>query len=185
MSKMLSTPWWTPHGYNKPACNYSWKQESDTQIYLVCAALNVLRGEEGQLFEVWVLGPHGLGDHLSQLHSSQCRTQPAITGEHVDTGLNQTDCLQTEQTGAINIHTWFKCGNMLQSEWGRIRIRTLLRMSSVSDWSSALSCILERWAWSRRFVFTWGSLNLGLFSLWGTFCASWGAETSQQIKVPL
>lgn len=51
-------------------------------------------------------------------------------------------------------------------------VLTLLRISSVSDWSSALSCILERWACSSRLVFTWGSLNFGLFSLWGTFCAS-------------
>lgn len=65
-------------------------------MYLFCAALDVLWGEKGQLFEVWVLGPHGLGDHLSQFHSSQCRTQPAVTGQDVDTGLDQTDSLQTK-----------------------------------------------------------------------------------------
>lgn len=65
-------------------------------MYLVCAALDVLRGEKRQLFEVGVLGPHGLGDHLSQFHGSQCRTQPAITGQDVDTGLDETDSLQTQ-----------------------------------------------------------------------------------------
>lgn len=64
-------------------------------MYLFCAALDVVWGEEGQLFEVRVLGPHGLGDHLSQFHSSQCRTEPAVTGQDVDTGLDQTNSLHT------------------------------------------------------------------------------------------
>ncbi len=53
---------------------------------------------------------------------------------------------------------------------------TLPRISSVSDCSSALSCMRDRWAWSSRLVFTCGSLNLGLFSLWGTFWASWKSQ---------
>ena len=73
-------------------------------LYLIRAALDVLRGEEGQLFEVRVLGPHGLGDHLSQLHSCQCRTQPAVTGQHVDAGLDQTNRLHTQHKG-LNMHT--------------------------------------------------------------------------------
>lgn len=65
-------------------------------MYLFCAALDVLWGEKRQLFEVRVLGPHGLGDHLSQLHGSQRRTQPAVTGQDVDTGLDETDSLRTQ-----------------------------------------------------------------------------------------
>lgn len=61
---------------------------------LVRASLDVLGGEEGQLFEVGVLGPHGLGDHLGQLHGCQGWAQPAVTGQHVHTGLDQTDSLQ-------------------------------------------------------------------------------------------
>lgn len=72
-------------------------------MYLVCAALDVLRGEEGQLFEVRVLGPHGLCDHLSQLHSCQCRTQPAVTGQHINAGLDQTNRLQTQHV--LHVHT--------------------------------------------------------------------------------
>lgn len=138
-------------------------------MYLFCAALDVLRGEEGQLFEVRVLGPHGLGDHLSQLHSCQCRTQPAVTGQHINAGLDQANRLQRQHLGQIHTHTGIQSVNVtVQSP----TICTLLRISSVSDCSSALSCILDRWACSSRLVFTWGSLNLGLFSLCGTFCAN-------------
>lgn len=73
-------------------------------MYLFCAALDVLRGEEGQLFEVRVLGPHGLGDHLSQLHSCQCRTQPAVTGQHINAGLDQANRLQRQHLGQIHTH---------------------------------------------------------------------------------
>lgn len=66
----------------------------------------------------------------------------------------------------------------------RTECPTLLRMSSVSDCSSALSCIRDRWACSSRLVFTWGSLNLGLFSLWGTFWASCKKQTNKKRKVP-
>lgn len=64
--------------------------------YLFGAALDVLRGEEGQLFEVRVLGPHGLGDHLSQFHGGQGRTQPAVTGQDIDAGLDQTHRLRAQ-----------------------------------------------------------------------------------------
>lgn len=46
----------------------------------------------------------------------------------------------------------------------------------MSDCSSALSCMRDKWACSRRLVLTWGSLNLGLVSLWGTFWASYGGK---------
>lgn len=81
-------------------------------MYFFCAALDVLQGEEGQLFEVRVLGPHGLGDHLCQLHCRQCRTQPAVTGQHVHAGLDQTDRLQTRQTQVLKIHTLIKSRKM-------------------------------------------------------------------------
>ena len=57
---------------------------------LVGASLDVLGGEVGQLLEVRVLGPHGLGDHLGQLHGCQGGAQPAVTGQHVHAGLDQT-----------------------------------------------------------------------------------------------
>lgn len=124
MSKILSTPWWIDSGLDglctlvlkaKARCHEAClKEQKKTLMYLVCAALDVLRSEEGQLFEVWVLGPHGLGDHLSQLHSSQCRTEPAVTGQHINTGLDQTNRLKTQHMGQIytqesNSHSNYTC----------------------------------------------------------------------------
>lgn len=146
--------------------------------YLFCAALDVLGGKEGQLFEVGILRPHGLGDHLRQLHGCQRRTQPAVTGQDVHAGLDQTDRLtSTTETWVDYTHTGIQSRNVLRC----LFLQTLLKISSVSDCSSALSCILERWACSSRFVFTWGSLNLGLFSLWGTFCASWKSKIGKDV----
>lgn len=54
---------------------------------------------------------------------------------------------------------------------------TLARIFSVSDCSSAESWRRERWAWSRRFAFTWGSLNFWLAILWGTREDNWGKST--------
>lgn len=53
---------------------------------------------------------------------------------------------------------------------------TLLSISSVSDCSSADSCMRERCACSRRFVFTCGSLNLGFVSLLGSRWHSWQTD---------
>lgn len=73
--------------------------------YLFCAALDVLWGKERQLFEVWILRPHGLCDHLCQLHGCQCRTQPAVAREHVDTGLDQTDGLTSTTETWADLYT--------------------------------------------------------------------------------
>lgn len=50
---------------------------------------------------------------------------------------------------------------------------TLFKMSSVSDCNSAGSCMRDKWAWSSRLVFTWGSLYLGLLILLGRREESW------------
>lgn len=107
MSKMLSTPWGREQGEDSSSTLVR-KQELGSLrdkkplMYLFRAALDVLRREEGQLFEVRVLGPHGLGDHLCEFHSCQCRTQPAITRQHINAGLDQTNRLQTQQLGQIH-----------------------------------------------------------------------------------
>jgi hypothetical protein len=49
--------------------------------------------EVGELLEVGVLAPHGLGDHLGQLHGSDGGGEPAVAGQHVHAGLYQPDRL--------------------------------------------------------------------------------------------
>jgi len=62
-----------------------------------------------------------------------------------------------------------------------IRRMALLRISSVSDCSSADSCIRDMCACSRRLVLTWGSLYLAPgCSLFGNRCANWNMYTTQR-----
>ena len=65
--------------------------------HLVCATFDVLGGEVRQLFQVGVLGPHGLGGHLGQLHGRQGGAEPPIAREDVYTGLDEPDGLQRDQ----------------------------------------------------------------------------------------
>jgi len=52
----------------------------------------------------------------------------------------------------------------------------LPRISSVSDWSSADSCIRDMWAWSNRLVLTCGSLNFAPgCNLFGSRCDNYTA----------
>ncbi len=62
--------------------------------HLVCASLDDIRGEVRQLLEEGVFGPHGLGDHLSQLHGSESRLEPAIAAENIHTRLDQPHSLK-------------------------------------------------------------------------------------------
>ena len=63
--------------------------------------------EVWQLLEVGVLAPHSLGDHLGQLHGGDGGGEPAVAGQHVHTGLDQTDRLRQDdlrvllQLGAV------------------------------------------------------------------------------------
>lgn len=55
----------------------------------------------GQLLQVGVLRPHGLRDHLGQLHGSQGGAEPAVAGEDVDAGLDQPDGLGGGRIGLV------------------------------------------------------------------------------------
>ena len=50
-----------------------------------------------QLLEEGVFAPHGLSQHLGQLHGSQGGREPAVTTEHVHTGLDQTNRLHKKK----------------------------------------------------------------------------------------
>ena len=50
-----------------------------------------------QLLEEGVPTPHGLCDHLGQLHGRQGRGEPAITAKDVHTGLDQANGLKGEE----------------------------------------------------------------------------------------
>ena len=61
------------------------------------AGLDEVLVEVRQLLEVAVLAPHGLGDHLGQLHGGNGGTQPPIAAQHVNTGLDQPDGFTEDQ----------------------------------------------------------------------------------------
>lgn len=61
--------------------------------HLLCAPLDDIRGEVGELFEEGVLTPHGLGGHLGQLHGRQGWGKPAVATQNIYTRLDQPDCL--------------------------------------------------------------------------------------------
>lgn len=56
---------------------------------------------------------------------------------------------------------------------------TLLSISSVSDCSSAESCMRDRWAWSSKLVLTCGSLYFWLDNLLGRRLASYSSKSKQ------
>ena len=56
-----------------------------------------------QLFQVGVLGPHGLGGHLGQLHGRQGGAEPPVAREDVHTGLDEPDGLQRDRKAQAGV----------------------------------------------------------------------------------
>lgn len=142
-----------------------WSSETKdkTFVYLVHAALDVLRGEERELFEVGILRPHGLCDHLGQLHSRQSRAQPTVTGQHIHAGLDQTHCLTstTPQGTLLKLShgTWkVKPASKCTLCSGSPRCRIAARHSAAS-WRGALGA--ADWS-SRGGRWTWGCWVCGV-----------------------
>ena len=202
MSKMLSTPWWKDLGLDsllkpKARCHEACLKEQKHFCTLSVQRLMCSEVKKGSCLRyesldhmawvtIWansIAASAGLSHPLLDSTSTQAwirRTAWKHNTSQLYTGIQLTFYLH------LHIHhiqiTFLDAYHILgtgvngvlvsNSAW----ICTLLRISSVSDCSSALSCILERWACSNRLVFTWGSLNLGLFSLCGTFCANWNKK---------
>ena len=84
-------------------------------MYLLCASLDDVGCEVRQLLEEGVLAPHGLGEHLGQLHGSEGRRQPAITAQHIHTRLDQTNGLRekSNNTQHTEIHIILGVGKIL------------------------------------------------------------------------
>ena len=93
------------------------------QIHLLSASLDDVTSEVRQLFEVWVTWPHGLGHHLSQFHGSQGWWQPAITGQHINTGLDQTNGLQGGWTKTHKVKGHKNKGQVHSSIYGWVPYR--------------------------------------------------------------
>jgi len=79
------------------------------QTYILVAPLHNVGGEMWQLLEIRVLLPHGLRDHLGQLHGGEGRREPAVAAEHVDARLDETYglaedllCVRLELSGELH-----------------------------------------------------------------------------------
>ena len=70
---------------------------------LFSAFLDDVGGEVWQLFEEGVFAPHGLSHHLSQLHGTQCRGQPAVAAQYVHTCLDQPNGLHNIQDTEVSL----------------------------------------------------------------------------------
>ena len=81
-----------------------------TVTYFLCASLDDIGGEVWQLLKEGVSAPHGLSDHLGQLHGCQGGGEPAIATKDIHTGLDQANGLKGDET----IHIWEDYENMLQ-----------------------------------------------------------------------
>ena len=77
------------------SCTNNNIKELITHLFL--ASLDDVRCEVWQLFEIGVLAPHGLGDHLGQFHGSQGRREPTVTAQHIHTRLDQPHRLQVTE----------------------------------------------------------------------------------------
>ena len=73
-----------------------------TVTYFLCASLDDIGGEVWQLLKEGVSAPHGLSDHLGQLHGCQGGGEPAIATKDIHTGLDQANGLKGDET----IHTY-------------------------------------------------------------------------------
>ena len=73
-----------------------------TTLYLLLASLDNICSKVRQLFEIRILGPHSLCDHLCELHSTQSWGQPAIRTQNIYT------CLKNKEQYSLYACSLFK-----------------------------------------------------------------------------
>lgn len=108
-----------------------------------------------QLFQVGVLGPHGLGGHLGQLHGRQGGAEPPIAREDVYTGLDEPDGL-AEDLLCIRL----QLGTQLHA--GQVGLQKQVGLDVWVVELRVIQLVGTFWASCRRRLSSW--CRMGMFS---------------------
>ena len=119
------------------------ERESREIADLLCASLDDVGSEVGQLFEEGVLAPHGLGHHLGQLHGTQSRREPSVAAQHIHTGLDQSNSLQNttsiHMSNSLRYFTSYTC--VPYCRWTHTEIEERKEETSMLWWEPSLGCL--------------------------------------------